>query len=274
MGIKLSLVFMCIFACSAAANAAYVSMIEPYNATLYNNGSILLGKVGPGEPFYVTILSSTKNNAGQLLDYGWNQLVAYGTPSGWVVENSSMNVRQLTVAITPSPTAPNGTYSFYLKAINTGNYSKIGSVVFKAIVEVTPNVFNLTVYPTNISVGPGQPADVKVFINNTGVSDSPFVINAYGAPAWNKSEEVIAPHSTSKVFTYGIYENTPGAYHIRLVVSSVASPLVQKVVDIKMLVKASLANDLNAIGQGAIIFPNIYEPAYSIMYLINLLLKH
>ncbi|MEM0201884.1 MAG: hypothetical protein QXR73_01775, partial [Candidatus Micrarchaeaceae archaeon] len=176
---------------------------------------------------------------------------------------------QLSVKITAAPSAQNGTYQFYIKAINTGNYSKIGNLTFRALVNVTPNVFSLIVSPTNFSVGPGQPANIHIMINNTGVSDSPFAIAVYGAPAWNQQEIIIAPHSTSKVFTYRIYEDEPGIYHLHMQVNSSVSPLVGKVVPISMLVKASVPNDYQAIGQGAIAFPVIYAPAYSVMYLID-----
>ncbi|MGC8651817.1 MAG: hypothetical protein ACP5UH_01020 [Candidatus Micrarchaeia archaeon] len=257
----------------AYANGAYVSVLEPYNATIYQNGSIFLGKVGPGEPFYITISSATTGSSGMLLNYGWNRLIAYGLPPGWVVVNSPLNLPQLSVKVTASPRAQNGTYRFYLRAINTGNYSKIGNLTFSALVNVTPNVFNLAVYPNNISVGPGQPAVIHIGINNTGVSDSPFTISVYGAPAWSYTETVIAPHSTSKLFAYNLYENESGIYKLRLLVNSSASSLVYKVVNISMLVKASIPSDYSAIGQGAIVFPNVYAPAYSVMYLIDWLAR-
>ncbi|MEM0150007.1 MAG: hypothetical protein QXW10_03870, partial [Candidatus Micrarchaeaceae archaeon] len=158
------LVLTSLLALGMFTSAAYVSIVEPYNATIYNNGSILLGKVGPGEPFLVTALSATKGSNGMLLNYGWNKLVAYGLPQGWVVSNSSLNTPQLSVKITAAPSAQNGTYQFYIKAINTGNYSKIGNLTFRALVNVTPNVFSLIVSPTNFSVGPGQPANIHIMI--------------------------------------------------------------------------------------------------------------
>ncbi|MGC8670166.1 MAG: hypothetical protein ACP5TL_03380 [Candidatus Micrarchaeia archaeon] len=255
------------------ANSYNVNILEPYNATVPNNGSILLGKAGPGEPFYITISSTATNSSGAAINYGWNELIAYGLPHGWIATNSSLYTKQLSVEITVPPLAKNGIYQFYLKAINIGNYSRIGNVTFRAFVNVTPNVFNLTVSPSKISVGPGQPAQIYVRINNTGVSDSPFTISVSGAPAWNKSEVVIAPHSVSKYFIYNIYEEEPGVYNLNLMVNSSASPLVSKVSNINMVVKASVPNDYAALGQGAIAFPNVLAPAYSVMYLIREILK-
>ena len=51
--------FFMLLALGAMSSAAgtYVNVTEPYNATLTNNGSIYLGKVGPGQTFSITISS-------------------------------------------------------------------------------------------------------------------------------------------------------------------------------------------------------------------------
>ena len=256
-----------------AAGASSVSVLEPYNATVNHGGSILLGKDGPGQTFYVTISAVTTNSSGTVFSRGWNKMVATGVPSGWIVQNSSQNGAELSVKIDPSPSAANGTYAFNLTAINTGNYSKLGSVEFGALINITPDVFKLQVTPTQISTGPGQPASIYVTINNTGVSDSPFIINMTGLPAWNTSKSVIALHGTVGNFTYPVYENEPGVYQAQLNVSSGSSPLVYKKSGVTLSIQASLLNDYNAVGQGAIAFPIIYQPVYAIMYIISQILN-
>ncbi len=269
-----------IYACTVAfilgaciASASYVSIIEPFNATMQNNGSIYLGKVGPGQTFFVTISASTAGTPGNILNLGWNKFVATDIPQGWLAQNSSLYNPTLSAKITVDPNASNGTYTFNLTAINIGNYSKIGSIRFKVYVNVTPDVFFLNVHPTNISVGPGEPASVYVLINNTGVSDSPFVISAQGLPGVNYPQTVIALHNTTQQFVYGIYENEPGIYNVKLGVSSISSSRIYKETGISLKIAASVPNDFEALGQGALAFPIIYEPAYAIMYLIRLLMR-
>jgi len=46
------------------SNAMYLSVLSPASGTLYNNGSIYLGKVGPGESFYVLASPTTTNATG------------------------------------------------------------------------------------------------------------------------------------------------------------------------------------------------------------------
>jgi hypothetical protein len=254
------------------ASASYVNILEPYNATVKNNGSIYLGKVGPGQTFFVTISSATTDSGGNVLNLGWNKFVATDIPSDWLAQNSSLYNPTLSAKITVAPNASNGTYMFNLTAINVGNYSKIGSLKFKAYVNVTPDVFVLYVHPTEISAGPGESASVYVLINNTGVSDSPFVISAIGLPGLNSTQTVIALHSTEQQFVYGVYENEPGIYNMKLRVSSISSPRIYKETNVSLKVVASVTNDYEALGQGALAFPIIYEPAYAVMYLIRLLL--
>ncbi len=243
--------------------------MEPFNSTLHDGGSVFLGKVGPGQTFAIAISATTSNATGAVFPRGWNELNVTKKPQGWVVENSSLNNANETVKITTAPTAANGTYELNLTATNIGNYSRLGKLNFTAYINVTPNVFALSVTPTSISTGPGEPATITVSINNTGVSDSPFQIEAVGLPAWNLTETVIALHHTERNFSYSIYENEPGNYSAVMQVTSTASPLVSAKSNIEIGIQASVLNDYAAIGEGAIAFPIIYEPAYAVMYLIG-----
>lgn len=258
---------------AATVTAGPVTLLEPFSATVSQGGQVFLGKVGPGQTFYVTISANTINSTGKAFPYGWNKMVATDVPPGWIVENSSLNGAVLSIKIDPSPNAQNGTYSFNLTAINLGNYSHLGAVEFQALINVTPNVFNLQITPTNVSTGPGQPASIYVTINNTGVSDSPFVIRMYGLPAFNITKPVIALHHTTETFSYPIYENEPGVYHAQLNVTSGSSPLVYKKSNVTLSIQLSLLNDYRAIGQGAIAFPVIYQPVYAVMYIIGQILS-
>ncbi len=274
MRIRYAAAFILLLTLTAYSGATSLKIVEPYNATVYNNGSIYLGKVGPGQPFYVTAASAAANRSGTIIIRGWNQLYAMDLPQGWVVSNSSLYSQYLSVQITPSPNATTGTYTFKLKAENFGNYSKLGNLTLTAIINVTPNVFTLNVSPTTIDVGPGEPAIVYVTIDNTGVSDSPFYIAASGLPAFGSKDQVIALHQTSKQFAYPIYEYEPGSYSTRINVSSVASPLIHEESNVTLTIQASVPNDYSAIGYGSVAFPIIYEPAYDVMYLLKLAISH
>ncbi len=254
-------------------SASYVNIVSPYNFTVNNNGTVALGNVGPGQTFAITISAETTNATGSMLNFGWNKMVVTDLPAGWIAQNSSLNNRFLSTEITVAPKEANGTYSFNVTAINLGNYSKIGALKFTVAINVTPNVLKLDASPSVLRAGPGQPAEVSVLINNTGVSDAPFVITLSGLPAWNTTDTVIALHHTTGKFQYPVYENEPGVYKIKLYVNSTSSPLISKESNLTLIVGASVRNDYTAIGQGVPLFPIIYEPAYAVMYFIGLLAK-
>lgn len=257
---------------ASPSNAKYVTILSPYNYTVHQNDTINIGYVGPGQTIYVSISSVTSNGV-FTFDHGWNELDANHLPTGWIAQNSSLNNELLSTKITVAPNSPNGTYSFGLTAVNLANYSKLGNLSFRIEVNVTPNVFSFSASPSVIHAGPGQPASILVTLNNTGVSDSPFVISVAGLPAWNTTQTVIALHHSTGRVQYPIYENEPGVYHIKLYVNSTSSSLISKKSDLTLVVGASVRNDYAALGQGSIIFPIVYAPVYSIMYIIDLIAK-
>jgi uncharacterized membrane protein len=171
--------------------------------------------------------------------------------------------------ITVSPNTPLGTYVMTIKAVNVGNYSKLGNLTFNAYINVTNDVFSANVTPLDLVAGPGQPVDIKVVINNTGASDDPFLINAYGLPAWNVPFEVIATHSRVNTYLYPVYMNEPGVYRFNITVNSTTSPHLRQTFALKLTTQASVINDFSATGEGVLLSPIIYQPAYSFMLLIS-----
>ena len=249
--------------------AAYLQIQGPVTGTLYNNGSLYLGKVGPGESFYVLASATTANSSGKVINIGWNRFEAINLPQGWSAQASPLYENPMKLKITTSPEAQNGTYTLILRAVNIGNYSRIGNLTFTALVNVTTDVFTPSVTPSKFNVGTGQPYNLQITINNTGISDDPFIINAKGLAAWNVSDPVIALHSTTSSFVYPVFVNVPGVYTFNLTVNSGTSALIAKSFPITMTAQASLLNDFGAVGQGVVLSPIIYEPTYAVMLLIN-----
>ncbi|MDE1845841.1 MAG: hypothetical protein KGH53_00970 [Candidatus Micrarchaeota archaeon] len=255
-------------------SAAYLQITGPITGTLYNNGSIYLGKVGPGESFYLLASATTANSSGKVINIGWNRFAAISLPAGWSAQASPLYENPMKLKITTAPNTRNGTYSMTLRAVNVGNYSGIGNLTFTALVNVTTNVFTPSVTPTKFNVGTGQPYNLQININNTGISDDPFVINAKGLAGWNVTDPVIALHSTTSSFVYPVFVNVPGVYNYNITVNSGTSTLISKSFPITMTAQASLLNDYGAVGQGVVLSPIIYEPTYAVMLLVNYILSH
>lgn len=260
--------FMAIFGANAAT---YLSVIGPVSTTLYNSQTIYLGKVGPGESFYVLANPNTSTATGNYVNIGWDTLTTVNLPGGWSSQASPLYENPMKMKVTVSPTAHYGNYTLEIRAVNVQNYSGLGNLTFYGIVNVTPNVFELNVSPTSLSSGIGQPVNIYLTINNTGISDDPFIISAKGLPAWNVSEEVISLHSTTNKFTYPVFGNEPGVYSFNLTVSSATSALISESYPLKFTVQESLLNDYAAVGNGIGLSPIIFEPAYVFMSVLGYL---
>ncbi len=257
-----------------SASAMYLQIVGPVSGTVYNNGSIYLGKVGPGESFYVLASAETTNASGKLINIGWDTLEGVALPNGWYAQASPLYENPMKVKITTSNDTQQGTYHMILRAVNVENYSRLGNLTINAFVNVTPDVLNVSVTPEVVEVGVGQPGNLYITINNTGISDDPFIINAYNLPAWNLPEEVIALHGRSTTFVYPTYIDEPGVYPFSLTVYAATSPfLIRSTYNISLIAKASLLNDFGAVGEGTVLSPIIYEPAYAIMLFIQKIIE-
>ena len=274
--IRVFLLFAGIFTLSIVNASPYLQIIGPVNKTVYNGQSVFLGKVGPGESFYVLASPNTTDN-GNYINLGWDTLETVNLSGGWSSLRSPLYQNPMKVKITVAPDAPDGTYKITLRSVNIQNYSRIGNLTFFAYVNVSRNIFTVDVSPNSLSSGPGQPADIHVSITNTGLSDEPFYISAGGLPAWNATDEVISLHFKEETYTYPVFENEPGAYSINFSVDSATSALVSDTFNIRFKVKNSLLNDFNAVGNGIGLSPIIFEPSYAFMsglyYIYNNLTK-
>ncbi len=260
----------------ALSNATYLGIIGPSSATLANGQSIHLGKVAPGESFYILASATTTNASGFTVNIGWDQLTAPVLQSGWSSQPSPLYANPMKLKVTVPSNAAYGTYNMTIRAVNlyhnTENYS-LGNLTVTAYVNVSPDVYNITVSPTMINSGIGQPTNIYINVNNTGISDDPFKINAYGLPAWNLSDQVVVLHGHRSTYIYPVYVNEPGTYNFNIDVNSTTSPSVSTSVPVTIVAQASLLNDYSAVGQGVILSPVILEPSYELMLFLSYVYK-
>ena len=257
----------------AAVNATYLQISGPVSAALHQNDSIQLGKVGPGESFYVLASAATTNASGSEINIGWDTLKAVSLPDGWSAQASPLYENPMKLKITVAPTAATGNYTMVLQAVNIGNYSRLGNLTINARIEVTLDVLDTNVLPGKLLAGVGQPVNLNVYMNNTGASDDPFIIEATGLPVLNAPYEVIAKHGSVSRFLYPVFVNEPGVYPFNLTINSTTSPLIHKTYKEELVVQSSVLNDYSATGQGLVISPLIYEPSYAFMLLLNSVYK-
>ncbi len=256
------------------AGAISISVVGPTAAKLANGQSIYLGNVGPGESFYVQALSSTTNATGYSVNIGWDQLNATRLPPGWTAQQSTLYenpVMKMKVSVPPN--AASGPYNITLHATNVGNLSRLGNITFYAHVNVTPDVFSVAVQPQVVQSGVNQPTNLYVTINNTGISDDPFVIALQGLPAWNVTDQVVALHLSQSTYVYPVYVNESGKYHFNLTVAAITNPSLSVSYPISLTARESLLNDYGSVGQGVILSPIIFAPSYELMLFLSYLYK-
>lgn len=265
---------MCIItAIIPISSAMSLTVLGPTSAVLTNGQSVYLGKVGPGESFYVLASATTPNATGFVVNIGWDQLSAVNLPQGWTSQQSLLYANPMKLKVTVPPNAQYGIYNITLLAVNTANYSRLGNITVVAKVNVTPYVFSTSVQPTSIQSGVNQPTNLYVMINNTGISDDPFNINLVGLPAWNVTDQVVALHLTQSTYVYPVYVGEAGKYHFNLTISSTTSPALFVSYPINLTARPSLINDYRAVGQGVMLSPVIFEPSYELMLLLSYLYK-
>jgi hypothetical protein len=252
-----------------SVGASYLIVQGPVSGLLYEGGNVTLGKIGPGESIYILASATTQNKSGAIINIGWDTLKALSLPQGWTAQPSPLYENPMKMKITASPDTPTGTYKIVVRAVNVGNYSKLGNLTFNAYIYISNDVFSAKVEPQSLVSGISQPVNVRIMINNTGASDDPFMINAYGLPAWDVPTQVIASHTSVSTYQYPIYANEPGEYNFNLTINSTTSPTLRQTFPIKLVAQASLLNDYSATGQGVVLSPIIYEPAYAFMLLLN-----
>jgi hypothetical protein len=274
MGIRILYLAAIAVSLMSFSGATYLNVIGPATATLNNSQSIYLGKIGPGESFYVLASATTTNSTGFAVNIGWDELEAASLPQGWSSQPSPLYENPMKLKVTVPQDASYGMYNLTIRAVNVQNYSRLGNITVTAYVNVTPNVYNITASPTHIQSGVGQPTNIYIRLNNTGISDDPFIINAYGLPAWNLSDQVVVLHDTKSTYIYPIYVNEPGTYHFNLTVVSATSPSIGATFPVTVVAQASLLNDYSAVGQGVILSPIIMEPSYEFMLLLSYIYRH
>ena len=248
--------------------ASYLNISQPITATLNQNGSVYLGKVGPGESFYI-LANSTAPNGKQIVNVGWDKLETSSLPSGWSSQPSQLYANPMKLKVTVSPTSANGTYKIGVRAVNVGNYSGLGNLTFYAYVNVTPSIYSVSVSPRSLSSGLGQPTNIYVTINNTGISDDLFILSSSGLPAWNLTERFASIHLSKDTFAYPIFADEPGTYQLNFSVDSATSSSIRQNFPIRFTIAESIGNDYAAVGKGMALSPVIFEPAYALMSLIS-----
>ena len=268
--------FLALLLFAGFAFAIFANVKEPVSQTLYPLESVRLGNAGPGQAIYLVVDRGTDggNCPGDYCADGWDTVVATRLPAGWQVDPSPYYENPMKIKIKIAPDSFDGEYNLTLVAVDEGNYDGLGNMTFHAIVNVSRDVFEISVEPSRVETGVGQPAVYYVKIRNTGVASDPFEIKVRDGdlPAWRFKRTVLVNYGSERIIPYEVVldEESERIFHIEVV--SLSSPVIRKEMSLVIDSKSSLVADWKATTHGVLIFPAIMQFVYGLVGLLSQLL--
>lgn len=273
---KTAIALVLLLALSSAVFATYANALEPVKKTLYPGETMRVGKAGPGQTVYLVIGRATDggNCQNNYCPDGWDTVVATEIPAGWEVEPSPLQETPMKMKIKIAPDAEDGEYNLTLSIVDEGNYNKLGNMTVYAIVEVSRDVFDISVSPTRVETGVGQPAIYYIRIRNTGAASDPFEVKVKEGdlPAWRFRKTALVNYGSERVIPYEVVLNEEGERVFTIEVTSLSSPQIRKEMRVVVDSRANIISDWKATTHGVFIFPMIEQPIYALVGLLSWLL--
>ena len=229
---KPAFTFIALALLACASFALFANIKEPVAKILYPTDSVALGNAGPGQTIYLIVERGT-DGGDCPNDYcadGWDTVVATKLPPGWEVEPSPYYENPMKVRIKIAPDAFDGQYNLTMAAVDEGNYNGLGNMTFYSIVNVSRDVFEISVDPTRVETGVGQPAVYYIRIRNTGAASDPFEIKVRDGdlPAWRFKKTALVNYGSERIIPYEVTLNEENEKIFNIEVTSLSSPLIHK----------------------------------------------
>lgn len=264
--------FLLAFSAAAAAQSYYIKVVDPVQAQFTEEPHVVpLGVAGPGQSIDL-IVDPTSGGPGN-----WEilRIDPESLPQGWSVRDSLVYESKLKAIIHIGPTTAPGQYTLKAWVEDEGNYHKMGNKTFTLTVDVSLDVFAVSVNPVEQQVGVQQPAIYYITIENKGSAGDSFEVTWSGLPlAWGvpKPRSMFIPHNSAKVVPVEIPTREPSVNKVALNVTSLSSPQLTWSRDVDLRVASSLWQDWKAAGQGGLLFPILEQPIYALLaFIANLI---
>jgi hypothetical protein len=257
--------FAALLSCAFAAG-----VLAPVSAQVGQGSAITIGNVGPGQTFSIVV--NPKETAGGAYGTGgaYDQLFANYLPLGWESVPSKIYATPLQVDITVPKDAQDGDYTVGLMLWDEAGDKGLGAdVEFSAKVTVTHDVMDMTVSPTSISTGAGQPAIYSIAIANKGMANDVFVVGSTGVRTWEFRRSIYIPSQTTKTLNYELVGDEEADYDVKIWARSSSSDRISAEVPVELRVSTDLLSDLKALNKGVLLFPSAEAPLYFIVGLLS-----
>lgn len=270
MRLQIFLILCAVLNAHAIFSVNSISLLEP-EATVAYGEQVHYGFVGPGQTFTIRIEPIVRSSDGEFLGQ-WDMADATSLPDGWSAKPSKLYANPLIVEITARADASEGEYSIPISVVDEQGQENIGGELsFSVLVDVRHDVLSMTVEPSKIETGAGQPARFKVILNNLGSAKDVYTINASGVKGWEFQRKIYLPPGSQKSFVYEVVGNDEAYYSVDFSAVSDSSSLIHDEAQVDLSVHTSLISDYKATSHGVLLFPLISTPIYSLAGLIGLL---
>ncbi len=271
---KLFLASVLLLFFASAAFAVQLNIVSPVKQTLVVKEDVLdLGVVGPGQTVEVVadrgsgVISEQSQTKGEAL---WDQIfVERDTlPQGWSAEDSKLFEKTFHAFITAAKNAPDGEYSFKVRAID--QYEGAGEKTFSVKATVSKDVLEESVSTEFASTGVGLPAAYMVKLKNKSSASDVFEVNANGLPgSWKEPRRVFIRFNDEVTIPYEILPSDQGEFPFSIDAVSLSSPLIASKSPARIQVYSSLEQDLRSLPKGILLFPTVEQVVYSALSLVS-----
>ncbi|MBS3068186.1 hypothetical protein J4450_05760 [Candidatus Micrarchaeota archaeon] len=245
-----------------------VTVTEPVGIDVKSGDLIEAGEIGPGQTILITVEPHVSEGGkfGQGGDY--DLAIPTDLPANWEGKQSKLYGKPLQIFITAAKDAPEGEYLANI-TVQDANDDRIDEIKFAVKIKITWDVLDIDVTPSEVSVGPGQPARYEISITNKGTASDVFDVSSTGLKKWQFKRSVHVPPKSTKTVTYELVENDEETYNPTIIVSSSASNLIKKEKTVSFKVNTNLVSDYKATNHGVIIMPIFESMVYSFIGFIS-----
>ncbi|MEM4633918.1 MAG: hypothetical protein QW275_02065 [Candidatus Anstonellaceae archaeon] len=265
--------FALFFGLMLAACPFAISVLAPVSAQIEEGEQILVGDVGPGQTFIVSVEPKVQSGGKYGLGGAYDMLIATSLPSGWSSSPSKLYSNPLQADITVPVDALPGNYLVELTLWDEAGEQGLGkNVSFYINVSVRRDVMDIKVEPPFRFVGAGQPARYTINILNKGIANDIFIVGSSGVRNWEFRRSIYIPAGTSKAVDYELVGEEESDYQVKIWAKSSSSDAIRSEHEVRLKVHSNLFSDYRAVNKGVLLFPLTQAPLYFVTGLLSNLL--
>jgi hypothetical protein len=251
-----------------SAGAFAVDVIGPVSAQISNGSVISLGSVGPGQTIYITVEPNVSTGGKYGIGGEYNQMFVTSLPQNWTSMPSELYQNPMQAQVTVAPDAQDGNYQIgFTLWDQSGDLGP--NLTFFANVTIANDVMNMSVSPSFISVGAGQPARYLITVDNTGSANDIFTVGSTGVRSWDFLRSIYIPANSSRTVTYEVVGDDEADYQVEIWARSSSSDLIYAQTPVSLQVNTNLLSDMRAVNDGVLLFPSTEAPLYFVAGLVS-----